>query len=51
MRGFGVDAVQLHDPITVWCAICNPPVPDETTNSLPLPNGWVTRKRIFQVER
>ncbi|KAF8497657.1 Inosine/uridine-preferring nucleoside hydrolase domain-containing protein [Gautieria morchelliformis] len=51
MRGFGVDAVQLHDPITVWCAICNPPVQDEAMYSPPLHNGWVICRRTFQVER
>ena len=48
MRGFGVDAVQLHDPITVWCAICNPPMID---NASLLRDGWVARKRKFQIER
>lgn len=51
MRGFGVDAVQLHDPITVWCAICNPPVQDDMTKGRPLRNGWGGQKRLFQVER
>lgn len=43
-----MDAVQLHDPITVWCAIRIPPVPDDVFH---LPNGWVASRRIFQVER
>ncbi|KAF8575098.1 nucleoside hydrolase [Ramaria rubella] len=31
MRQFEIDALQLHDPMAVWCAICNPPVLNETS--------------------
>ncbi|KAF8520477.1 Inosine/uridine-preferring nucleoside hydrolase domain-containing protein [Hysterangium stoloniferum] len=51
MRGFGVDAIQLHDPMAMWCAICNPPSPESTSNVPNMGEGWKTRKRTFDIER
>ncbi|TFK54312.1 nucleoside hydrolase [Heliocybe sulcata] len=51
MRSFGKDAMELHDPATVWCAIENPPVADEATGAIPqLCPGWAAVERRFQVE-
>lgn len=47
MLGFGIDGMELHDPVAMWCAIANPLVPDQDS----LQHGWGVRKRIFQVER
>lgn len=47
----GVDGLELHDPVTVWCAIQNPPVIDEAPGGPLLSNGWKVQMRRFQVER
>lgn len=50
MLEFGKDALELHDPVAVWCAIANPPAEQE--GGLPsLTEGWRAVKREFQVER
>src|SRR5882724_5772689 len=51
MRRFGKDALELHDPLAVWCAICNPPVENESPGGPGLCDGWVAEKRRFQIER
>ncbi|KZT26825.1 nucleoside hydrolase [Neolentinus lepideus HHB14362 ss-1] len=51
MRSFGKDAMELHDPVAVWCAIANPPVADEIKGQVPqLHPEWVAVQRKFQVE-
>ncbi|EPQ57468.1 nucleoside hydrolase [Gloeophyllum trabeum ATCC 11539] len=51
MLQFGKDAMELHDPVTVWCAMQNPPVVDEVKGGIPqLRPGWVAMRRKFQVE-
>lgn len=50
MLDFGVDAMELHDIVAVWCAIQNPPVADES--GMPqLGEGWKAIKRVFDIER
>ncbi|ESK91042.1 inosine-uridine preferring nucleoside hydrolase [Moniliophthora roreri MCA 2997] len=44
MLKFGKDALELHDIVAVWCAICNPP-------SMPLAPGWEEATRLFDIER
>lgn len=52
MLEFGKDAMELHDIVAIWCAICNPPVPDnQTSTGCPLSPGWRARKRLFDIER
>ncbi|OBZ67190.1 Uridine nucleosidase 1 [Grifola frondosa] len=52
MVEFGKDAMELHDPVAVWCAIANPPVMDEAEGVLPtLQLGWTAVKRTFEIER
>lgn len=46
MLEFGKDAMELHDIVAVWCAIQNPPTHDNH-----LANGWVAKKRVFDIER
>lgn len=47
MLGFGIDGMELHDPVAMWCAISNPLVPNQDS----LQHGWGVHKRMFQVER
>jgi len=52
MRGFGAQALQLHDPLAVWCAIANPPMKDEMANDVPqMQMGWSCQSRTFDIER
>ena len=53
MLQFGKDAMELHDAVAVWCAIENPPPPeDEGPHTLPmLKDGWRAVRRKFQIER
>lgn len=53
MLRFGKDAMELHDAVAIWCAIENPPPPeDEDLGTMPiLKDGWRAVKRKFQVER
>ncbi|EIN11701.1 nucleoside hydrolase [Punctularia strigosozonata HHB-11173 SS5] len=52
MLEFGKDAIELHDPVAVWCAIENPPVENETVGGIPqLQEGWRATERKFEVER
>ena len=54
MLGFGKDTMQLHDIAAVWCAIQNPPLPDEQADEGRLPSvekGWKVVHRIFDIER
>jgi len=52
MRGFGVDALMLHDPLAVWCAIANPPIKEDTGDGQPrMQKGWGCQSRIFDIER
>lgn len=44
MLQFGKDAMELHDIVTVWCAIENPPGLDLNTN-------WGETLRDFDIER
>ena len=46
MLEFGKDAMELHDIVAVWCAIANPP-----GISPSLSDGWLSTKRVFQIER
>jgi inosine-uridine nucleoside N-ribohydrolase len=47
MLQYGNDAMTLHDPVAVWCAIQNPPAEQETIGQ-----GLIlARRRQFQVER
>jgi hypothetical protein len=50
MRGFGKDALELHDITAVWAAAVIPPAADDQT-PLALPAGWETYQRMFAVER
>lgn len=49
MLRFGKDAMELHDIVAVWCAIENPPYPDDTP--MVLTPGWQGCNRIFDIER
>ncbi|OCH95134.1 nucleoside hydrolase [Obba rivulosa] len=52
MLEFGKDAMELHDIVAVWCAIANPPVPEQEEGAMPaLTSGWRAIKRKFDVER
>jgi len=61
MLEFGKDAMELHDIITIWAAIHNPPwLVEERIGKLAngwdpdhveLAKGWKGRKRIFDIER
>jgi hypothetical protein len=52
MLEFGKDAMELHDIVAIWCAICNPPVQDEQlTEGCSLSPAWRARKRLFDIER
>ena len=52
MITFGKDALELHDPVAVWCAIENPPEAIVEENALPsLSPGWAAVKRKFDIER
>jgi hypothetical protein len=52
MLSFGKDAVELHDPVAVWCAIENPPVKVEVFGGSPtMKQGWKVAKRKFEIER
>lgn len=52
MITFGKDALELHDVVTVWCAIENPPETVVEGNALPgLSPGWAAVKRKFDIER
>lgn len=46
MLEFGKDAMELHDIVAVWCAMQNPSTYDNR-----LAEGWVARKRVFDIER
>lgn len=46
------DAMELHDIVAVWCAICNPPVQGEVPEgTCGLSGAWTARKRVFDIER
>ncbi|KAF8813675.1 nucleoside hydrolase [Phlegmacium glaucopus] len=49
MLRFGKDVVELHDIVAVWCALENPPFPDNAPMVLAL--NWQGCSRIFDVER
>ncbi|KAF7783052.1 hypothetical protein Agabi119p4_2428 [Agaricus bisporus var. burnettii] len=51
MLSFGKDAMELHDIVAVWCAIENPPLPDNQDIEKALSPGWHTLRRKFDVER
>ncbi|KAA1473944.1 nucleoside hydrolase [Dentipellis sp. KUC8613] len=51
MRGFGKDAMELHDVAAVWCAAQNPPVGGAADAALGLAGGWEVSLRKFQMER
>ncbi|KAH6914181.1 Inosine/uridine-preferring nucleoside hydrolase domain-containing protein [Coprinopsis sp. MPI-PUGE-AT-0042] len=53
MIEFGLkDAMELHDIVAVWCAICNPPIQGKVPEgSCGLNEDWVARKRVFDIER
>jgi hypothetical protein len=48
MCSFGKDAMELHDPVAMWCAIENPPNP---TSGGRLHTGWRSISRTFAIER
>ncbi|KAH9948526.1 nucleoside hydrolase [Amylocystis lapponica] len=50
MCAFGNDALELHDPAAVWCALANPPVRDSEESEAPLQAGWRAVRRQFEVE-
>ena len=52
MRGFGKDAMELHDVAAVWAAVLNPPVKDDAdeTEDLGLAPGWTVAWRKFEME-
>lgn len=47
MLKYGKDAIELHDPAAVWCAIEHPP----SSIGLALNEGWKARPRVFDIER
>ncbi|TFK44524.1 Inosine/uridine-preferring nucleoside hydrolase domain-containing protein [Crucibulum laeve] len=49
MLSFGKDCMELHDIVAVWCAIENPPQPDN--QPIGLSPKWQARTRKFDVER
>lgn len=49
MLKYGCDAMELHDIVAVWCALENPPFPDDAPMVL-APN-WQGCNRIFDIER
>lgn len=51
MLSFGKDAMELHDIVAVWCAIENPPLPDNQDTEKALSPGWYALRRKFDVER
>ncbi|GJJ06362.1 hypothetical protein Clacol_000553 [Clathrus columnatus] len=54
MLGFGIDGMELHDPVAMWCAIANPQILEHDYNGNSgddLKPKWNKRKRAFQVER
>ena len=52
MRGFGKDAMELHDVAAMWAAVLNPPVKDpaDETEDLGLTPGWTVAWRKFEME-
>ncbi|KAF9445905.1 nucleoside hydrolase [Macrolepiota fuliginosa MF-IS2] len=50
MLSYGKDAMELHDIVAVWCAMENPPSPDDRTGDILAP-GWRALRRIFDIER
>ncbi|ETW80919.1 hypothetical protein HETIRDRAFT_427781 [Heterobasidion irregulare TC 32-1] len=52
MRGFGKDAMELHDVAAMWAAVLNPPVKDpaDETEDLGLTPGWTIAWRKFEME-
>ena len=52
MRGFGKDAMELHDVAAMWAAVLNPPVKDpaDETEDLGLTPGWTVAWREFEME-
>lgn len=51
MLDFGNDAMELHDIVAIWCAICNPPSVEDEDSPLAATGGWKGRKRVFDIER
>ncbi|ETW80657.1 hypothetical protein HETIRDRAFT_123134 [Heterobasidion irregulare TC 32-1] len=52
MRGFGKDAMELHDVAAVWAAVLNPPVKDDAdeTEDPGLAPRWTVAWRKFEME-
>lgn len=51
MLSYGKDAMELHDIVAVWCAMENPPPPDDQSAGTFLAPGWRTLRRTFDIER
>lgn len=51
MLQFGKDAMELHDIVTMWFAIENPPLPLIVQNQDVLAAKWKVSRRHFDVER
>jgi inosine-uridine nucleoside N-ribohydrolase len=51
MLSFGKDAMELHDIVAVWCAMENPPLPDNQDTEMTLAPGWRALRRKFDIER
>lgn len=51
MLSFGKDAMELHDPITIWYSIANPLIEQAQGPGPVLQKGWEALRRQFQVER
>ena len=48
MHRYGKEAMELHDPLSVYFAMCHPPTRD---GKITLQNGWEVKRRDFVVER
>lgn len=51
MLSYGKDAMELHDVVAIWCAMENPPMPDNQGEGDVLAPGWRALRRIFDIER
>jgi len=51
MLQFGIDAMELHDIVAVWCAIAFPPFSDDSSMKETSVPGWKAVRRIFDIER
>ncbi|KIK68896.1 hypothetical protein GYMLUDRAFT_34898 [Collybiopsis luxurians FD-317 M1] len=51
MNKFGIDAMELHDIVAVWCAINYPSFSNGSSMKETAVPGWKAVKRLFDIER